>query len=157
MHCEYLLFGNPATSLKEALRLCVPVLQQVCLFVASAIVYADTCGHKLGCHRTYKRLGACQANKRVSPSLEKKGVWGFDRVCNDSNRSMCGQKFCRKPKESEYHCCVHLASDYIHPAPREGRCRVRIYLPEDEQDAPVVICSELPSNEGSSVTYSHTR
>jgi hypothetical protein len=31
---------------------------------------------------------------------------------------------------------------------------VRLYLSEDEQDAPVVICSELPSNEGSSVTYS---
>ena len=49
---------------------------------------------------------------------------------------------------------MHLASDYIHPTPRGGRCRVRIYLPEDEQDAPVVICSELPSNDGSSVTYS---
>ncbi len=33
-------------------------------------------------------------------------------------------------------------------------CRVRIYLPDDERDAPVVICSELPNNEGSSVTYS---
>jgi hypothetical protein len=31
---------------------------------------------------------------------------------------------------------------------------MRIYLPEDEQDSPVVICSELSSNEGSSVTYS---
>jgi hypothetical protein len=31
---------------------------------------------------------------------------------------------------------------------------VRLYLSEDEQDAPVVICSELPSNESSSVTYS---
>jgi hypothetical protein len=31
---------------------------------------------------------------------------------------------------------------------------VRIYLAEEEQDAPVVICSELPSNEGSSITYS---
>ena len=31
---------------------------------------------------------------------------------------------------------------------------MRIYLPEDERDAPVVICSELPNNEGSSVTYS---
>jgi hypothetical protein len=31
---------------------------------------------------------------------------------------------------------------------------VRVYLPEDGQDAPVVICSELPNNEGSSVTYS---
>ena len=30
---------------------------------------------------------------------------------------------------------------------------MRVYLPEDEQDAPVVICSELPNNEGSSVTY----
>ena len=49
---------------------------------------------------------------------------------------------------------MHLASDYIHPTPGGGRCRVRIYLPEDEQDAPVVICSELPSNDGSSVTYS---
>jgi hypothetical protein len=31
---------------------------------------------------------------------------------------------------------------------------VRIYLPEAEHDVPVVICSELPNNEGSSVTYS---
>jgi hypothetical protein len=49
---------------------------------------------------------------------------------------------------------MQLASDYIHPTPRDGRCRVRVYLPEEEQDAPVVICSELPNNEGSSVTYS---
>jgi len=46
-----------------------------------------------------------------------------------------------------------LASDYIHPTPRAGRCRIRIYLPEEEQDAPVVICSELPNNGGTSVTY----
>jgi hypothetical protein len=49
---------------------------------------------------------------------------------------------------------MHLASDYIHPTPQGGRCRIRIYLPEEERDAPVVICSELPGNEGSSVTYS---
>jgi hypothetical protein len=49
---------------------------------------------------------------------------------------------------------MHLASDYIHPTPRDGRCRVRVYLPDEERDAPVVICSELPSNEYSSVTYS---
>jgi hypothetical protein len=49
---------------------------------------------------------------------------------------------------------MHLASDYIHTTPRGGACRIRIYLPEDERDAPVVICSELPHNEGSSVTYS---
>ncbi len=50
--------------------------------------------------------------------------------------------------------CMHLAADYIHPTPRDGMCRIRIYLPEDERDAPVVICSELPKNEGSSVTCS---
>jgi hypothetical protein len=48
---------------------------------------------------------------------------------------------------------MHLASDYIHPTPRGGRCRIRIYLPEEEQDAPVVICPELPNNGGSSVTH----
>lgn len=46
-----------------------------------------------------------------------------------------------------------MASDYIHPTPRGGRCRIRIYLPEEEQDAPVVIYSELPNNRGTSVTY----
>ena len=40
---------------------------------------------------------------------------------------------------------MHLASDYIHPTPRGGRCRVRIYRPEEEQDAPVVIRSQLPA------------
>jgi hypothetical protein len=48
---------------------------------------------------------------------------------------------------------MHLASDYIHPTPRAGRCRIRIFLPEEEQDAPVVICSELPNNGGTSFTY----
>jgi len=51
---------------------------------------------------------------------------------------------------------VHLTSDYIHPyKDAEGRsahCRVRIYLPEDMRDAPVVICSELPNNPGGSIT-----
>ena len=49
---------------------------------------------------------------------------------------------------------MHLASDYIHPTPRGGRCRIRIYLPEEAQDVPVVICSELPNNPGGSVTNS---
>jgi hypothetical protein len=48
---------------------------------------------------------------------------------------------------------VHLAADYIHLTPRGGRCRVRLYLPIEEQDAPVVICSELPTNDGASITY----
>jgi hypothetical protein len=30
---------------------------------------------------------------------------------------------------------------------------MRVYLPDEERDAPVVICSELPTNEGSSITY----
>jgi hypothetical protein len=49
---------------------------------------------------------------------------------------------------------MHLASDYIHPTPKGGKCRIRIYYPDQERDAPVVICSELPNNEGSSVTCS---
>ena len=48
---------------------------------------------------------------------------------------------------------MHLASDYIHPTPRGGRCRIRIYLSEESQDAPVVICSELVNNGGTSFTY----
>lgn len=53
---------------------------------------------------------------------------------------------------------MHLASDYIHPyrsaRGRRAWCRVRIYLPDDVLDAPVVICSELPNNPGGSVTNS---
>ncbi len=49
---------------------------------------------------------------------------------------------------------MHLVSDYIHPTPRGGKCRIRIYLSKEEHDTPVVICSELTKNEGSSVTYS---
>jgi hypothetical protein len=32
-------------------------------------------------------------------------------------------------------------------------CRVRVYLPSEEQDAPVVVCSELPTNDGAPITY----
>jgi hypothetical protein len=53
---------------------------------------------------------------------------------------------------------VHLASDYIHPykdaGGRPACCRVRISLPDDVHDAPVVICSELPNNPGGSITKS---
>jgi hypothetical protein len=45
---------------------------------------------------------------------------------------------------------MHFASDYIHPYKDAGgnpaRCRVRIYLPDDVHDAPVVISSEVPNN-----------
>ena len=47
---------------------------------------------------------------------------------------------------------MHLAADYIHPTPRGGRCRIRIFLPEEERDAPVVVCTELKNNPGQSVT-----
>jgi hypothetical protein len=53
---------------------------------------------------------------------------------------------------------VHLTSDYIHPykdaGGRPAHCRVRIYLPEDMRDAPVVICSEVFNNPGESITNS---
>jgi hypothetical protein len=53
---------------------------------------------------------------------------------------------------------MHSASDYIHPyrdvVGNPAHCRVRIYLPDDERDAPVVVCSELPNNPGGSVTNS---
>jgi hypothetical protein len=53
---------------------------------------------------------------------------------------------------------VHLASDYIHPYRDAGghpaHCRVRIYLPEEMHDVPVVICSELSNNPGGSITNS---
>ena len=51
-----------------------------------------------------------------------------------------------------------MASDYIHPYKDTGglaaRCRVRIFLPDEVCDAPVVICSELPNNPGGSITNS---
>ena len=53
---------------------------------------------------------------------------------------------------------MHLASHYIHPyrgaGGRPARCRVRIYLPEDVRDSPVVVCSELLNNPGGSITNS---
>lgn len=53
---------------------------------------------------------------------------------------------------------MHLASDYIHPYKDAGgnpaRSRVQIHPPYDARDVPVVICSELPNNSGSSITNS---
>jgi hypothetical protein len=51
---------------------------------------------------------------------------------------------------------MRLAADYVHPfeSPSgiHSRCRIRVYLPEQEHDAPVVVCSELPENPGIPVT-----
>ena len=52
---------------------------------------------------------------------------------------------------------MHLATDYIYPTPHGGRCRVRIYLPEEGRDAPVVVCTELRDNPGMSVTNAAER
>ena len=48
---------------------------------------------------------------------------------------------------------MHLATDYVHPAPGRGICRVRVFLPDDpEHDSPVVVCTEIKNNPGRSVT-----
>ena len=52
---------------------------------------------------------------------------------------------------------MYLASDHIHPTPNRGRCRVRIFLPDEERDAPVVVCTELANNPGQSVTNAAER
>ena len=53
---------------------------------------------------------------------------------------------------------MYLASEHIHPCKDAGgsaaRCHVRIYLPDDVRDAPVMICSKVPNNPGGSVTNS---
>lgn len=52
---------------------------------------------------------------------------------------------------------MHLAADYTHPKPHGGRCRVRIYHPDEERDAPVVICTEPRDNPGMSITNTAER
>ena len=51
---------------------------------------------------------------------------------------------------------MRLAADYLHPFESvsgiRSRCRICVYLPEQEHDAPVVVCSELPENPGIPVT-----
>jgi hypothetical protein len=53
---------------------------------------------------------------------------------------------------------MHVARDYFHhykdAGGRPSHCRIRIYLPDDVRDAPVVICSEVPNNPGGSITNS---
>src|SRR5918994_1428060 len=53
---------------------------------------------------------------------------------------------------------MYLAADYVHPyevdARLRSRCRIRLYLPSEDKDAAVVICSELSNNPGPSVTKS---
>ncbi len=47
---------------------------------------------------------------------------------------------------------MYLATDYVHPYRSvigvRSRCRIRLYLPQEDQDAAVVICSEISDNTG---------
>lgn len=58
---------------------------------------------------------------------------------------------------------IYLAADYIHPTPHRGRCRIRIYRPDlpvegsAARDEAVVIATELPDNEGMSITNAAER
>jgi hypothetical protein len=59
-------------------------------------------------------------------------------------------------EEAPMHLCTSPTTTST-PTRTQGdvpRCRVRIYLPDDVRDAPVVICSELPNNPGGSITNS---
>ncbi len=51
---------------------------------------------------------------------------------------------------------MHLTADYVHlfesVSGTPSRCRISVYLPEEEHDAPVVVCSELANNPGIAVT-----
>lgn len=52
---------------------------------------------------------------------------------------------------------MHLAADYVHPTPHKGRCRIRVYLPDDDRDSAVVICTEPRDNPGQSITNAAER
>lgn len=48
---------------------------------------------------------------------------------------------------------MKLVHDYVAPTPAGGRCRIRLYLPEEPEDSAVVICTELAEgNGGMSIT-----
>ena len=51
---------------------------------------------------------------------------------------------------------LHLASSDVQPMPRGGRCRIRIFVPDGEDellgDRAVVVCSEVEGNPGAGVT-----
>jgi hypothetical protein len=92
---------------------------------------------------------------------EKKYTFGFKDGCFGFSETQADIKLLERGaplqivgSPEQVSLWVFLANDYIHPTPKGGRCGIRVYLPEEKRDAPGVICSELPNNEGSSVTYS---
>lgn len=52
---------------------------------------------------------------------------------------------------------MHLAADSVHPTPHGGRCRIRVYLPDEKRDSPVVVCTEPKDNPGMSITNAAER
>ena len=59
--------------------------------------------------------------------------------------------FCRNDADAPGQRLLHPYKD---AGGRPSHCRIRIYLPDEVRDAPVVICSELPNNPGGSITNS---
>lgn len=51
---------------------------------------------------------------------------------------------------------MKLVHSYVHPTPMGGRCRIRLYLPEEDTsaDAPVIVCTEFADNPAMSITKS---
>ena len=43
---------------------------------------------------------------------------------------------------------MKLVHDYVAPTPAGGRCRIRVYLPDEPEDSPVVICTEPAEGTG---------
>ena len=50
-----------------------------------------------------------------------------------------------------------MVHDYIHQTPHGGRYRIRLYLPNEEGAAPVVILTEPVDNTGQSITKAASR
>ena len=48
---------------------------------------------------------------------------------------------------------MNLVHDYVAPTPAGGQCQIRLYMPEEPEDSPVVICTEAAEgNGGMSIT-----
>jgi hypothetical protein len=116
--------------------------------------------------RHHPQRGFIDGRRKYRPRAERVGIGGLAGFLLQSGGcGRCGRCFHElylwpmmtlRVSPSAGAMLMHLASDYIHPyrsaGGRPARCRVRTYLPEDALDAPVVICSELPSNPGGSIT-----
>lgn len=43
---------------------------------------------------------------------------------------------------------MNLVHDYVAPTPAGGQCRIRLYMPDEHEDSPVVICTEPAEGTG---------